>query len=80
MSKRGCYLLQWQPWGASLPWEYAFDMASDAMAIEYGKGIAAISLGFRAEALALLVWRVNESEKLLARFVLDKPIPRNTEP
>ena len=77
------YRMEWQTLTFGLPWHYDYDMASDDMAIDYAKRTTQTSLGFRAEGMAMLVWKLKELEggeidgELLARFVLDQPQARD---
>lgn len=65
------YRLEWEPKEADLPWQYDFDMVSDAMAIEFAKkhyDRAYIRLG----TMALKVWRLGDDcvtvDKLVSRL------------
>ena len=76
------YRLMWETWVGGLPWQYDFEAPSDRFAIDYAKRHAETSAGFRVEALAMLLFRLDDpqgvGEAHLARFVLDRPTARNT--
>lgn len=72
------YLMQWEPW-TGLAWEYRWHANSDEMAISYAERHTLAlhnAIGFDG---AMLVWREPEGDqKLIARFVVNKPSVTNT--
>ena len=73
------YCMMWQSFGAGPQWQVETSFPSDEMALDYTKRTMENDQGVRSGCMALLCFRLGENEELIGRFVLDKPVARNTK-
>jgi len=71
------YMMQWETHIGGLSWEYGYSSPSDNMAKEYAhRHTIALHKTLRYDD-AILLWRMSD-QKLIARFVINKPTVTNT--